>query len=207
MITLSPIASRFRTSLAAGALVLLVAWPAAATRAAADPSAFITTVSTQGIAAFGAGVSSTERFARLDRLLHNDFDLSGIGDFAMGRYRRMATAQEEQEFFKVYPEFTARALSLRLDDFGGASVRVVGSVIDGDETIVNTEVTRRDGNRVRFDWYLIGSQGRYKITDISVGGVSMRLALRNQFASWIENNGGRFDALLAVLRQEVTALN
>jgi phospholipid transport system substrate-binding protein len=206
MVTLPPVASRVRLSLAAGAMALLLAWPTTAARAAADPGAFITTVSTQGIAALGAGVPSNERFSRLDRLLRNDFDISGIGDFAMGRYRRMASAQEAQEFLKVYPEFTALALSLRLDDFGGASVRVVGSVIDGDETIVNTEVTRRDGNRVRFDWYLTASAGGYKITDISVGGVSMRLALRNQFASWIENNGGRFDALLAVLRQEVAAL-
>lgn len=207
MITLAPIASRFRASVAAGALALLLAWPAGAARAAADPGAFISTVSTEGIAALGTSLPSRERFARLDRLLHDDFDISGIGDFAMGRYRRMATAQEEQEFFKVYPEFTARALSLRLDDFSGASVRVLGNAVDGDETIVNTEITRRDGNRVRFDWYLTGSNGHYKITDISVGGVSMRLALRNQFASWIENNGGRFDALLVVLRQEVAALN
>jgi phospholipid transport system substrate-binding protein len=207
MIAIPPIGCRFHTALAAGAFALLLAVPAQAPRAAADPGAFVTTISAQGIAALGSGVPSGERFARLDRLLRSDFDISGIGAFALGRFRRIATAQEQQEFLKIYPAFTARALSMRLDDFGGAAVRVVGSATEGDETVVNTEVTRRDGDRVRFDWHLTPSDGGYKIADIAVGGVSMRLALRNQFASWIENNGGRFGALLAVLRQEVAALN
>ena len=36
-----------------------------------------------------------------------------------------------------------------------------------------------------------------------VGGVSMKVALRDQFASGIESNGHRFGALLTVLRQQV----
>jgi hypothetical protein len=31
----------------------------------------------------------------------------------------------------------------------------------------------------------------------------MKIALRDQFASWIQSNGGRFDALLAVMRQQI----
>jgi phospholipid transport system substrate-binding protein len=56
---------------------------------------------------------------------------------------------------------------------------------------------------VQLDWYLTDSGGQYRITDVTVGGVSMKIALRNQFASWIENNGGRFNALLAVMRQQI----
>jgi hypothetical protein len=31
----------------------------------------------------------------------------------------------------------------------------------------------------------------------------MKVALRDQFASWIESNGRRFGALLTVLRQQI----
>ncbi|HTV87600.1 MAG TPA: ABC transporter substrate-binding protein [Stellaceae bacterium] len=207
MIHNPPTVFRFHVALAAGALALSLMLPAAAARAAADPGAFVAKISTQGIAALGPDVPSAERVERFSRLLRNDFDVDGIGAFALGRYRRMATTQEQQEFLEVYPAFTARALSLRLDDFSGASVRVIGCAISDGETVVSTEVTRRDGSRVPFDWHLTANEGGYKIVDIAVGGVSMRLALRNQFAAWIENNGGRFDALLAVLRQEIAALN
>jgi len=71
------------------------------------------------------------------------------------------------------------------------------------DTIVTSEVTRANGTRVQFDWYLSAEDGQYRITDVTVGGVSMKIALRDQFASWIENNSRRFGALLTVLRQQL----
>jgi len=56
---------------------------------------------------------------------------------------------------------------------------------------------------VPLDWYVADIGGEYRITDVVVGGLSMKIALRDQFASWIESNGGRFSALLAVLRQQL----
>lgn len=170
---------------------------------AADPINFIANVGNQGIHALSPDVSVAERIARLRQLFRDDFDIPGIGLFALGRYRLTATPQEQQEFFRVYPDFTVRALSNRLDDDGGATFRVIGSRAVASDTIVTSEVTRANGTRVQFDWYLSAEDGQYRITDVTVGGVSMKIALRDQFASWIENNGRRFGALLTVLRQQL----
>jgi phospholipid transport system substrate-binding protein len=194
-----------RSPLAAAALALVLIWIALApaAMAAQDAGAFVAGLGTEGIQALGPQVSSSERFARLRQLLQQDFDLPGIGLFALGRYRWAATPQEQQEFFRLYPDFTVRALSARLDEFGGASLRVNGRRSLGNETIVSTEIVRADGRGVPFDWYLTDSDGQYRISDVIVAGVSMKIALRDQFASWIQGNGGRFSALLAVLRQQV----
>lgn len=170
---------------------------------AADPAGFVANVGTQGISALGPDIPVAERIARLRRLFRDDFDIPGIGLFAMGRYRLSATPQEQQEFFRVYPKFTVRALANRLDDYGGAVFRVTGSRSVGNETVVNSQVVRANGTAVQFDWYLTDNGGQYRIADVVVGGLSMKLALRDQFASWIENNGRRFGALLSVLRQQV----
>lgn len=200
-----PNRSRSRSAIAAAAFALIVIWiaPAPGARAAQDAGSFVAALGTQGIQALGSQVSSSERLARLRQLLQQDFDLPGIGLFALGRYRSSATPQEQQEFFRLYPDFTVRALSMRLDEFGGASLRVVGRRSVANETVVNTEIVRSDGRRVPFDWYLTDSDGQYRITDVVVAGVSMKIALRDQFASWIQGNGGRFSALLAVLRQQI----
>jgi phospholipid transport system substrate-binding protein len=171
--------------------------------AAADPAGFVANVGAQGISALGPDIPIAERIARLRRLFRDDFDIPGIGLFAMGRYRLSATPQEQQEFFRVYPKFTVRALANRLDDYGGAVFRVIGTRSVGNETVVNSQVMRANGTAVQFDWYLTDSGGQYRIADVVVGGLSMKLALRDQFASWIENNGRRFGALLSVLRQQV----
>jgi phospholipid transport system substrate-binding protein len=200
-----PNGSRSRSTIAAAAFALIVIWigPTPGAKAAQDAGAFVAALGTQGIQAFGPQVSSSERLARLRQLLQQDFDLPGIGLFALGRYRSSATPQEQQEFFRLYPDFTVRALSMRLDDFGGASLRVIGRRSVANETVINTEIVRGDGRRVPFDWYLTDSDGQYRITDVVVAGVSMKIALRDQFASWIQGNGGRFSALLAVLRQQI----
>jgi ABC-type transporter MlaC component len=171
-------------------------------RAEQGPAALITNVGTQGIQALGG--TSAERLARLTQLFQADFDIPGIGLFALGRYRTMATPQEMQEFFRVYPAFTVRAFNSRLDEYRGAPFHVTGKRKIARETVINSEITP-NGGRVQLEWHLIksGPAREYRITDVTIGGVSMKIALRDQFASWIQGNGGRFDALLAVMRQQI----
>lgn len=176
--------------------------PAAA--AVEGPAALITVVGTQGIQALGGAVSSADRVARLNQLFVQDFDINGIGLFALGRYRAMATPQETEEFFRLYPAFTVRAFNSRLDDYRGAPFHVTGKRKIGDETVVSSEIAA-GGGPVRVDWHLIkvGPGREYRIADVSIAGTSMRIALRDQFASWIQGNGGRFGSLLAVMRQQI----
>jgi ABC-type transporter MlaC component len=75
-------------------------------------------------------------------------------------------------------------------------------MVDG-KTVVNSEIIRTDGRRVQLDWFLTDNDGQYRITDVDVGGVSIKVGLRDQFTSWIQNNGGQFHALLVVLRQQI----
>ena len=53
------------------------------------------------------------------------------------------------------------------------------------------------------DWPVANQGGRYLVTDIILGGVSMKVTLRNEFAAIIQRNGGRPEALLAALRQQL----
>src|SRR3982751_3830144 len=198
--------SRFRSSIAAGALILsIVVSPpiAGAASSAMDPTAIITDLGTQGIQSLGQAATSAERIARLGRLFQQDFDINGIGLFALGSYRRVATPAEQQEFFRLYPEFTVRAFGARLNNYRGAPFRVTGRRMFGNETIVSSEIMPTSGGRVQVDWYLADNGGQYRVTDVNIGGMSMKVALRDQFASWIQNNGGRLNALLPGMRQQI----
>jgi phospholipid transport system substrate-binding protein len=203
---MTPILTRTRRSpLAAGvlAIMFILTTQAAPAMAAQGPTALVTNVGTQGIQALGG--STAERLARLSQLFQANFDIPGIGLFALGRYRSMATPQETQEYFRLYPTFTVVAFNSRLDEYRGAPFRVTGKrKIGGGVTLISSELTP-NGGRVQFDWHLIksGPAREYRISDVTIGGVSMKIALRDQFASWIQNNGGRFDALLAVMRQQI----
>ena len=198
--------SRLRSSIAASAFILaIIVTPpiAGAASSAVDPTAMITDLGTQGIQSLGQAASSAERIARLGALFRQDFDINGIGLFALGNYRRVATPAEQQEFFRLYPEFTVRAFNSRLNDYQGAPFRVTGRRMFGNEIVVSSEILATSGSRVPIDWYLTDNSGQYRVTDVTIGGMSMRVALRDQFASWVEKNDGRFDTLLAVMRQQI----
>jgi phospholipid transport system substrate-binding protein len=112
--------SRLRSSIAGGALMLsIVASPpiAAAASSAANPTVMVADLGTQGIQSLGQAATSAERIARLGSLFRQDFDINGIGVFALGSYRRVATPAEQQEFFQLYPEFTVRAFHARLNNY------------------------------------------------------------------------------------------
>jgi len=192
-------------SFAAGVVVALLALTLTVHRAdaAQDASAFIANLGAQGVQALAPGVSALESTRRLRQLLQEDFDIPGIGLFALGRYRSSTTPQEQQEFFRLYPDFTVQAFGARLKEYGGTSFQVTNRRSAGNETVVGSEIVRSDGRRVSLDWYLTDSTGQYRITDVTVGGLSMRIALRDQFVSWIENNRSSFGAFLTVLRQQV----
>jgi phospholipid transport system substrate-binding protein len=71
--------------------------------------------------------------------------------------------------------------------------------------VVTSEIVRSNGAPVGVDWYLINLGGQWKITDVYVGGVSMKVTQRDEFASIIQRNGGRVEALLQQLRQKLAA--
>ncbi len=202
-----PDRASLRTKLAAGAFALLLLTTTQSPAAAAatqGPTALITYVGTQGIQSLGGNLPVSERVARLTGLFEQDFDINGIGQFALGRYRGMATPQEMQEFFRLYPAFTVRAFNSKLDDYRGSPFRVTGKRKVGGETIITSEIEAGSG-RAQMDWHLTksGPAREYRISDVTIAGVSMKIALRDQFASWIQGNGGRFDSLLAVMRQQI----
>src|SRR5436190_1597877 len=192
---------------AIGALLLLTGLRTAAPHEAGAQyaRAFVANLANPAIQVLGPSVSPAQRIARFRQLFRDDFDVPGIGQFVLGRYWRTATAEEQQEFLRLFQEYIVQAYAARLGEYGGEPFRVVGSRPAGDETVVTSQIDRPNGGRVVVDWYLINRGGAPKITDVYVGGVSMKVTQRDEFASVIQRNGGRVDALLAQLRQRIAA--
>ncbi len=185
------------------ATVLLLALPV--TAKAQDARAFVGTLGQQAIQVLGPSVAPAVRVARFRELFHNDFDVPGIGRFVLGRYWRIATPQEQQQFLDLFQEYIVRAYSARLGEYGGEPFRVTGARPNGDETVVASQILRPGGSPTEVDWYLTGAPGHYKITDVYVAGVSMKVTQRDEFGSVIQRNGGRIGALIALLQQKLAA--
>jgi len=195
-----------RRPAAIGMLVLgMLCFAAPRDAAAQDARTFVSTLGQQAIQVLGPSVPQARRLARFRTLFHDDFDLPSIGRFVLGRYWRIATPQERQEFLGLFQEYIVRAYSARLGQYAGEPFRVTGTRPNGDGTVVTSQIVLSGGSPVQVDWYLAALGGRFKITDVYVGGVSMAVTQRDEFASVIQRSGGSIAGLLGQLRQKLAA--
>jgi len=172
--------------------------------AAVDPRTFVNNLGDAGIQTLGPNVPPQERLARFHELFQSDFDVTGIGRFAIGRYWQAFSPEQQQEFLRLFQEYTVQAYADKLGKYGGARFEVTGSEPSEDGgVVVNSDVIRPSGDPVHIDWHLIQDGDRYKVSDVYVDRVSMKVTQRDEFARIIQNNGGQPSALLAVLRQEL----
>lgn len=195
-----------RRFVAVGLLLMGLLSVAAPRQAVAqDARTFVATLGQQAIQVLGPSVPEAQRVARFRELFRNDFDLAGIGQFVLGRYWRIATPQEQQDFLGLFHEYLVRAYSARLGQYSGEQFQVVNLRPYGAETIVTSQILRQNGAPVQVDWHLIDAGGRFLITDVYVGGISMKVTQRDEFSAVIQRSGGRVAGLLAELRHKLAA--
>jgi len=195
-----------RRSTPIAALMVLVGAlaPAIPAAAAADPAAIISNLGSRALEVLGKDATQSQRVARFRELLRQDFDVPGIGRFVLGRYWNQATEEQRAEFVKLFEDYIAMAYATRLAEYTGETFKVTGSRPDGDGAIVSSQILRPGGAPpVKVDWRLTGRNGAYKISDVSVDGISMAVTQRSEFASVIQHNGGQVQGLITMLRQRI----
>lgn len=188
------------------ALGVLVVGPLPPVRpaAAADPAAVITSLGNEALAVLGKNVDPSLRVARFRQLFSKDFDVPGIARFVLGRYWRLATPAQQQQFVHLFADYIALVYSSQLAEYSGETLQVTGSRPAPDGQLVSSNIVRTDGRPpARVDWLLTPQSGTYKISDVIVEGISMAVTQRSEFASVIQRNGGQVQGLITVLRQKI----
>jgi phospholipid transport system substrate-binding protein len=194
-----------RRSLLTAAFIVLAGAlaPAIPAAAAADPAAVVSNLGSRALAVLGKNAPQSQRVARFRELLREDFDVPAISRFVLGRYWNVATEEQRAEFVKLFEEYIALAYSTRLAEYTGETFKVTGSRPDADGAIVSSQIVRPAGAApVKVDWRLTGRNGAYKISDVSVDGISMAVTQRSEFASVIQHNGGQVQGLITMLREK-----
>jgi len=166
------------------------------------PADFISALGNQGLAVIRSNAAIDQKAAYFHQMLRQDFDLARISRFGLGPYWRAASEREQQEFSRLLEDHLVRFYGRRFAEYGGESLRVTGSRADPDGVIVSSQIIRPQGLPIAVDWRLGLSDGRYKIADVIVDGVSMALTQRSEFAAMIQRNGGQVAGLLAAMRAE-----
>ena len=166
------------------------------------PAEFISVLGKDVLQEMGAATSLDQKEAYFRQMLRQDADLDGISRFILGPYWRMANAEQQQEFRKLFEDYLIRSDGPLLAKHSGGTFQVTGSRTDPAGVIVTSQITSPQGQPIEMDWQLGVSDGRYKIQDVSIDGVSAVMSRRSQIQAMMSRAGGQVAALLAIMRQE-----
>jgi phospholipid transport system substrate-binding protein len=168
-----------------------------------DPADFICILGNQGLAVIRSGANLDRKTTYFHQMLRQDFALTEISHFVLGPYWRVASGAQRREFRSLFEDYLVHYYGQQFAQYGGESLRVNGSRTDPAGVIVTSQIIRPQGPPIEVDWRLAVSDGRYKITDVSIDGVSMALTQRSEFAAIVQRNGGQVAGLLATMREAI----
>lgn len=189
----------------AAALLGAVALPAHAQMDTARAAAFIQAAGNELVAVINnAALSAQARRQQVAVILRRSVDLEGVGRFVLGRFWRVATPAEQQEYLRLYEDSLVRNLAGRFGEFQGVRFELGRTQSrTEDDALVSTTIQRPGQAAFNLDWRIADVGGQPRIVDLIAEGTSLRLTQRSEFASVITRGGGQVSALITALRQQL----
>lgn len=148
----------------------------------------------------------SERQAKFRKLLNQYFDVSGVGKWVLGRYWRRASEEERAEYLNLFEDLIVGTYAKRFNEYTSEQLSISNTTSRSGSAIVHSMMEREGAKGLRIDWRVRFPDGKYKIVDIVVEGVSMAQTQRSEFSSVIRRQGGKVSGLISALRGKTTKL-
>lgn len=192
-----PAKALLAATIAMGAVAAPVAFaPVSAAVSQANPSAFVESLATDGLASLRNGTQAQKR-ARFRGIIEQHFAVEDIGDRLIRRWRGNITPTQYQAYRRALPGFLLGTYADRLATYANADVDVTNATQRGDSYFVQTRVTNPGGRPGSVIWQLTRENGRYQVVNMRVSGINLTLNQAQDFDSYVQRNG--FDRLVAFM--------
>lgn len=188
---------------AAGLLCLCLLAAGVAGSTHDEPGRYVTDLVEKTVARLAA-MPPPARPPELRRLFDENLDLASIGRFVLGRHWRIASEGERAEFTHLFTALIVQISDGGLAGYAGQRLRVLDTrAVEDGEVMVRSELGQTDAPAIKIDWRLRRQRDRFRIVDVTVERISVRVALRDLVAAVIQERGGTIAALLATMRELV----
>lgn len=143
-----------------------------------------------------------QREAGIRAVLERYFDLPYMGRAALATHWDGTTPDQRDRFLKAVISAEARAYAERFGQYGGQTLAVTNvSDRPNGVSVVTSKLNQTNGQPIAIQWEVRDSGQGLRITDVKIEGVSMVMTRRSDFNSYIQNNGGKVDALIGELER------
>lgn len=124
-------------------------------------------------------------------VLSNSLALDVIGKFVIGDARKTMTPAQIARYDAAFPAYITKQYAEQFDEIVGRPLEVKeAKALKTGDVVVRTQFTRAQGKPILVDWRVKKlKDGKMRMVDIIVQGVSIMLVKREEFASFVKQNG------------------
>lgn len=177
--------------MAGGSFVLLASLGAPAlaleTKQARD---FVSQLADKTLAVLRADSSVQARASKLAPMLRDGLDLDSMGKFVLGRHAKELTPDQNKKFAQAFEKNVVDTYSDLLARQSVADVKITGESKQPDgDVLINSEIVRAGAPPTPYDWRVREGTGGLKVVDVVIGGVSLLITRRQEFAAVMRKDG------------------
>jgi phospholipid transport system substrate-binding protein len=149
------------------------------------------------------GALGGERTDQIRQIVREMFDFDEISRRALFRYWETIPRDQQLEFVALFRNLLERAYLTQVEAVRGEKIAFLGESIEGGVATVRSKVVTRQGTEIPLDYRVHVRDGRWRIYDVMVQGVSFISSYRTQFDRVIRAES--YGALRERLQQNATA--
>jgi phospholipid transport system substrate-binding protein len=153
----------------------------------------------------GRTLGQSGRFALLEPVIRQTFDVSAMARLSVGRYWAGLSENQRQQVTESFARYISAIYADRFDSFSGQKLEVTGEEPAPSGVMVRSRIVKANGEPVKIDYLMRRTGDRWLISDIYLDGAISEVATRrSEFAAILKNEG--IDGLIAALNRKADML-
>ena len=143
-------------------------------------------------------LDASQKNVQFTELVMSSIDMNLISKFVLSKYWKLATDDQKKAYQVAFKQYFISSYANKLDQYSGEKVIIVSSNAAKKFVIVKSNIVRdgTDTLKIELDWRLLTRDSQTKIIDLSIEGISLIIAQREEFQSFLANNDNSLDALI-----------
>ena len=164
-----------------------------------DEEKFVITFTEEAISILSNDtINDSEKTKAFTSLVMSSIDLSLISKFVLARSWKESSDDQKQRYLIAFKNYFVNSYANKLDQYSGEKIAIIDSEEAGKYVIVNSNIVREgtDTLKINLKWRLLNRDGQIKIIDLNIEGISLIIAQREEFQSFLANNNYDLDKLI-----------
>ena len=152
----------------------------------------------------GGELGYSGRYKLLQPVIEESFSLPYIARISLGKYWTTLTEGQKASLMEHYTEWSVASYAARFYTYSGEKFEMLPETGQFAKTLVVTSKLTSSTDVVDFTYQLMPVEGKMRIVDVKVEGVSQLALTRSQFVSIMERQG--IDGLVSTLKEKTQKL-